>query len=118
MGCYGDGSIGSDDDSSSSIIARISGVKLAILAALIMVGGFLAVQIMFGFPIKDLVRKEITGRAIVMIKDNETSSCIVESSIDHEPRTIHNCPYNKGDILLITYKQGNVPIEKYTLIKS
>ena len=36
---------------------------------------------------------------------------------DHEPRTIQNCPYSKGDILTITYKQGTVPIQKYTLKK-
>lgn len=118
MGYYDDGSIGRDDDSSSSIIARISGAKLAILASLIMVGGFFAVQAMFGFPIKDLIRNEVTIDAKVVIKDHNTNTCVVESSLDHEPRTIQNCPYSKGDILTITYKQGTVPIEKYALKKS
>ena len=49
LGYYDDSSLGRDDDSSSSIFARISGARLAILAALIMVGGFFAVQAMFGF---------------------------------------------------------------------
>lgn len=115
MGFHDDSGLSGDEDSSSSIIARVSGAKLAILAALIMVGGFFAVQAMFGFPIKDLIRKEVTDEAIIVIKNNDTNTCIVESSIDHEPRTIQNCPYNKGDTLLITYKRGTVPIEKYTL---
>jgi hypothetical protein len=64
---------------------------------------------MFGFPIKDLIRKEVTDQAKVVIKDNNTNTCVVESSIDHEPRNIQNCPYNKGDTLIITYKQGTLP---------
>ncbi|HEY7111282.1 MAG TPA: hypothetical protein VH415_17780 [Nitrososphaeraceae archaeon] len=118
MGYYDDGSFGRDDDSSSSIIARISGAKLAILAVLIMIGGFFAVQAMFGFPVKDLIRSEVTGDAKVVIKDHNTNTCVVESSLDHEPRTIQNCHYNKGETLTITYKKGTVPIEKYVLKSS
>jgi hypothetical protein len=40
LGYYDDGSFNQDDDFSSSIIARISGVKLAIIDCLIMVGNF------------------------------------------------------------------------------
>jgi hypothetical protein len=115
LGYYDDGGFGRDDDSSSSIIARISGAKLAILACIIMVGGFFAVQAMFGFPIKDLIRNEVTEDTKVVIKDHNTNTCVVESSVDHEPRTIQNCHYNKGDTLTITYKRGTVPIEKYVL---
>ncbi|HEY7080926.1 MAG TPA: hypothetical protein VH500_14600 [Nitrososphaeraceae archaeon] len=118
MDYYDDGGFGRDDDSSSSIIAKISGTKLAILASLIMIGGFFAVQAMFGFPIKDLIRNEVTDNAKVVIKDHNTNTCVVESSVDHEPRTIQNCHYNKGDTLTITYKQGTVPIEKYVLKKN
>jgi hypothetical protein len=73
---------------------------------------------MFGFPIRDLIRAEVTDDAKVVIKDHNTNTCIVESSLDHEPRTIQNCPYNKGDTLTITYKKGTVPIVKYVLKES
>jgi 16S rRNA A1518/A1519 N6-dimethyltransferase RsmA/KsgA/DIM1 with predicted DNA glycosylase/AP lyase activity len=69
---------------------------------------------MFGFPIKDIIiRKEITEEAKIVLKDNQ-GTCIVEAS-DQEPRTISNCPYNIGDKLIITFKQGTVPIQKYHL---
>jgi hypothetical protein len=103
-----------DSDSDSSIFSRMSGKELGIIVILAIIGGFLAVQAMFGFPIKDIIiRKEITGDAQVVLKDNQ-GTCIVEGS-DQEPRTIPNCPYKIGDKLIITFKQGTVPIEKHRL---
>lgn len=78
---------------------------------------FLPFRPCLDFPIKDLIRNEVTNQAKAVIKDNNTNT-FVKSSTDHEPRSIQNCPYNKGDTLLITYKQGTLPIEKYTLKKS
>jgi hypothetical protein len=99
-------------DSDSSIFSRMSGRELGIIVILAIVGGFLAVQAMFGFPIKDIIiRKEITGEAKVVLKDNQ-GTCIIEG-LDQEPRTIPNCPYKTGDKLIITFKQGTVPIEKH-----
>jgi hypothetical protein len=100
-------------DSDTSIFAGMSGKKLGILIALIGLGGFFAVQAMFGFPIKDLIRKDITDEAKVVAKDQQ-GTCVVEGS-DHQPRGILNCPYKKGDILIVTFKQGTAPIEKYHL---
>src|ERR671932_415696 len=103
---------GFDSDSDSSIFTRMSGKELGIIAILAIIGGFLAVQAMFGFPIKDIIiRKEITEEAKVVLKDNQ-DTCIVEGS-DQEPRTIPNCPYKIGDTLIITFNQGTVPIEKH-----
>ena len=34
-------------------------------------GSFFAVQAMFGFPIKDLIRNELTEEARVVIKDRQ-----------------------------------------------
>ena len=103
---------GFDSDPNSSIFSRMSGKELGIIVVLALVGGFFAVQAMFGFPIKDIIiRKEITDEASVVLKDNQ-GTCIVEGS-DQEPRTISNCPYKIGDKLLITFKQGTAPIEKY-----
>jgi hypothetical protein len=76
-------------------------------------GAFIAVQAMFGFPIKDLIRKEVTDEAKVVTKDQQ-GTCVAEAS-DHRPRGISNCAYNVGDVLIVKYKQGTVPIEKYRL---
>lgn len=103
---------GFDSDSNSSIFSRMSGKELGIVVILAIVGGFLTVQAMFGFPIKDIIiRKEIIGEAKVVLKDNQ-GTCIVEGS-DQEPRTIPKCPYKIGDKFIITFKQGTVPIEKH-----
>jgi hypothetical protein len=91
----------------------MSGKRLGILIALIGLGGFFAVQAMFGFPIKDLIRKEITDEVKVVTKDQQ-GTCVVEGS-DQQPRGIPNCAYKKGDVLIVTFKQGTAPIEKYHL---
>ncbi len=97
----------------SSFFSQISGKKLAALAIVVIVAAIFGFQAMVGFPLKDLFRKEITTEAKVVIKDNH-STCIVEAS-DHEPRSIPNCPYKKGDTLIVTYKDRTMPIEKYHL---
>jgi hypothetical protein len=102
-----------DSDSGESIFAGMSGKKLGILIVIVGLGAFIAVQAMFGFPIKDLIRKEVTDEAKVITKDQQ-GTCLVEAS-DHRPRGISNCAYNVGDVLVVKYKQGTVPIEKYRL---
>ena len=67
---------------------------------------------MFGFPIKDLIRTDVTGQAKVVTKSEGT--CVVIGS-DQHPRGIPNCPYKLGDTLIITYKQGMASVEKYQL---
>jgi hypothetical protein len=100
-------------DSGESIFAGMSGKKLGILIVIVGLGAFIAVQAMFGFPIKDLIRKEVTDEAKVVTKDQQ-GTCVVEAS-DYRPRGISNCAYNVGDVLIVKYKQGTVPIEKYSL---
>jgi hypothetical protein len=103
---------GFDPGSDSSIFSRMSSKEFGIIVVIALIGGFFAVQAIFGFPIKDIIiRKEITDEARVVLKDNQ-GTCIVEAS-DQEPRTISTCPYNTGDKLIITFKQGTVPIQKY-----
>ena len=46
-----------DSESSSSIFSQMSGKKLAALAILIIMGAIFGVQVLFGFPLKDLIRK-------------------------------------------------------------
>jgi hypothetical protein len=103
-----------DSESSSSIFSQMCGKKLAALAILIIIRAIFGVQALFGFPLKDLIRKEVTSDAKVVIKDDDRGICIVEAS-DRQPRSIPNCPYKVGDTLVVTFKEGTVPIEKYHL---
>jgi hypothetical protein len=102
-----------DSESYSSIFSHMSGKKLAALAILIIIGAIFGVQVLFGFPLKDLIRKEVTDEAKVVIKDDH-GICIVEAS-DRQPRSIPNCQYKVGDILVVTFKEGTAPIERYHL---
>lgn len=102
---------GFDSDSDTSIFSRMSGKELGIIVIIAIIGGFFAVQAMFGFPIKDIIRKEVTEENKVILKDKE-GTCVVEGS-DQQPRGIPNCPYNIGDTVIVTFKQGTAPIEKY-----
>ena len=102
---------GFDSDSDTSIFSRMSGKELGIIVIIIAIGGFFAVQAMFGFPIKDIIRKEVTAEAKVVLK-NDQGTCVVEGP-DREPRGIPNCPYKIGDTLVVTFKQGTAPIEKH-----
>jgi hypothetical protein len=103
-----------DSESSSSIFSQMSGKKLAALAIIIIIGAIFGVQALFAFPLKDLIRKEVTSDAKVVIKDDVHKTCIVEAS-DRIPRSILNCPYQVGDTLVVTFKEGTAPIEKYHL---
>jgi len=51
---------------------------------------------------------DIKSDARVVIKD-ASGTCILEAS-DKIPRVIHNCPYDKEDIVTITYKKGSPDI--------
>ena len=103
-----------DSDSSSSIFSQMCGKKLAALAILIIIGAIFGVQALFGFPLKDLIRKEVTEEAKVVIKDDDHRTCTVEAS-DRQPRSISNCQYKVGDTLVVTFKEGTASIEKYHL---
>jgi len=102
---------GYDSDSNTSVFQRISSKELAIIVIITIIGGFFGVQAMFGFPINDIFRKEITEETKIILKDKQ-GTCVIEAS-DQRPRAIPNCPYNIGDTLIVTYKQGTASIEKY-----
>ena len=90
----------------------MTGKKLALLVVIIIIGGFFGVQAMFGFPIKDLIRADVTDQAKVVTKSEST--CVVIGS-DQHPRGIPDCPYKIGDTLIIIYKQGMASVENYQL---
>ena len=99
-------SYASDSDPDTPLFSRLSGKKMALLVGIVIAGAFFGIQAMFGFPIKYLVRKDVTVEAKVVTK--------AEAS-DNEPRGIPHCPYNVGDTLIVTFKQGTAPIEKAEL---
>ena len=99
-----------DSDSPSSNLSRMSGKKLTALVIVIIIGVFFGFQALFGFPLKDLIRKEVTDEVKVVIKDDH-GMCIVEAS-DHQPRPISNCPYKVGDTLIVTFKEVNCAYRK------
>jgi hypothetical protein len=100
-----------DSYSSSSILSTMSGKKLTAIVVIVIVGAFFVIQAIFGFPIRDVFRKDITDQAKVVIKDS-SGTCIVEPS-DKQPRSIPNCPYKVGDTLSVTFKEGTDHIEKF-----
>jgi hypothetical protein len=102
-----------DSYSSSSVLSNMSGKKLAVIVIVVLAGAFFGIQAIFGFPIKDVFRPDITDQAKVVIKDN-SGTCVVEPS-DKQPRSIPNCPYKVGDTLSVTFKEGTEHIEKYAL---
>ncbi len=67
---------------------------------------------MFGFPIKDLVRKDVTVEAKVVTKAEGTRVVLAS---DNQPIGIPHRPYNVGNTLIVTFKQGTAPIEKVQL---
>jgi hypothetical protein len=101
-----------DADANIGLFSSMSGKKMALLAVIIIIGGFFGVQAMFGFPIKDLIRNEVRDQAKVVTKSEGT--CVVIGS-DQHPRAIPDCQYKIGDTLIISYKQGMASVDKYQL---
>jgi hypothetical protein len=75
-------------------------------------GSILVLQALFGFPLFKSFESDIKSDARVVIKD-ASGTCILEAS-DKIPRVIHNCPYDKEDIVTITYKKGSPDIRGHS----
>ena len=101
-----------DGEAGTGLFSSMSGKKMALLVVIIIIGVFFGVQAMFGFPIKDLIRGDVTEQAKIVTKSEGT--CVVVGS-DQHPRGIPDCVYKVGDTLIITYKQGMASVEKYQL---
>ena len=97
------------------MFARTSGKKLAILFGLVFFGGIVLIQVVQGFPIRDiLVREHVTEERTIAIK--QAGVCVVDTP-DH-PREIKDCPYNEGDRVVITYIKNNAAIESHRLLSN
>ena len=97
----------------SSEFERMSTKKLAILFGLAFFGAFMVIQMIQGFPLFQLfTRQTVTGEVPVKIKQGDV--CVVETP-DDQPKRIENCPYNEGDVLVVTYYPGATSVESYRL---
>ncbi|MDQ3848407.1 MAG: hypothetical protein M3261_05580 [Thermoproteota archaeon] len=103
--------MGYEDDSSE--LAKISTKRLAILFGLAFFGAFMLIQLIQGFPLADILfRRTVTEQVNVSIKQDAV--CIVEPA-DGQPKSIHGCPYNLNDPLIVTYYQGSTSLESHKL---
>jgi hypothetical protein len=89
----------------SSTPSEPSTKKLVLIFGIIAIGAFIILSI-FVFPIKNLIRDEIT--AVVKIVSKNDGICVVDTA-DH-PRGINECPYKAGDTVLVKYKEGTSDI--------
>jgi hypothetical protein len=100
-------------ESDSSEFERISTKKLAILFGLAFLGAFIVIQMIQGFPLAALLfRQTITEEVRVSIKQGDV--CVIEPA-DLTPKSIEGCPYNIGDILIVTYYEGSTKVESHRL---
>jgi regulatory protein YycI of two-component signal transduction system YycFG len=80
------------------------------IAVLFIILGVVVVFLLMGGSLQQLLSSSIQENVPVKIKQNNI--CIVEVS-DRIPRSIENCPFNVGDNVTITYKQGLPAIEGF-----
>ena len=81
-----------------------------IIAVLFIILGVVVVFLLMGGSLQQLLSSSIQENVSVKIEQDNT--CIVEGS-DGIPRSIENCPFDVGDNVTITYKQGLPAIESY-----
>jgi hypothetical protein len=80
------------------------------LAVLFIIAGIVVVFMLMGGSLTQLFSASIQEAVQVQIKQSDT--CVVEAS-DGVPRSIDNCPYQLGDNVTISYKQGIPAIESH-----
>ena len=78
------------------------------LALLFVVAGVVVVFMLMEGSLTQLFSSGVQESVFVQLKEGNT--CVVEAS-DGIPRTINNCPYQKGDNITINYKQGLPTLE-------
>ncbi len=94
----------------SSTPSEPSTKKLVLIFGIIAIGAFIILSI-FVFPIKNLIRDEITADVKIVSKND--GICVVDTA-DH-PRGINECPYKTGDNVLVKYKEGTSDIISHEL---
>jgi hypothetical protein len=100
-------------ESDSSEFERMSTRKLAILFGLAFFAAFMLIQMIQGFPLASLfTRQTVTQEVVVSLKQGDV--CVVEPP-DRQPKEIRQCPYNVGDMLVVTYYEGSTKVESHRL---
>jgi hypothetical protein len=94
----------------SSTPSEPSTKKLVLIFGIIAIGAFIILSI-FVFPIKNLIRDEITAEVKILSKND--GICVIDTA-DH-PRGINECPYKTGDNVLVKYKEGTSDIISHEL---
>jgi len=84
--------------------------KLVLIFGIIAIGAFVVLSI-FVFPIKNLMRDEVTAEVKILSKNE--GICVVDTA-DH-PRGINQCPYEVGDTVIVKYKEGTSDIISHEL---
>jgi len=87
------------------------GRKMLIYTGIAIVDMFFGLQAMFEFPLFKSFESDSVNEARVVIKD-ASGTCVLEAT-DKIPRVIQNCPYDKEDIVSITYKKGSPDIRTH-----
>lgn len=82
-----------------------------LLGILFLILGVAIVFILLGGSLGQLFSSSIQENVIIEIK--QKSTCIVEAS-DSIPRKIQNCPYEQGENITISYKQGLPGIQSHS----
>ena len=82
----------------------------AVLALILIPIGVVAVFFVSGFQIFQVFSPSIEEEVTVLFKQD--GACIIEAS-DKVPRQINNCPYEKGDQIVITFKHEQPAIESH-----
>ena len=99
--------------SDSSEFERMSTKKMAILFGLAFFGAFMVIQMVQGFPLVQLfTRQTMTEEVAVSIRNGD--ACVVEPA-DGRPKEIQQCAYDEGDMLVVTYYEGNTKLESHRL---
>ena len=86
--------------------------KVVLVFGIIAVGIFIILSV-FVFPIKNLIREEITSEVNIINKNN--GICVIDTK-DH-PRGISQCPYKIGDTIVVKYKDGTSEVISHNLKK-
>lgn len=81
------------------------------LAIIFIIAGVVIVFAIFGTSARSIFVSSTTEEGTVEIRQDD--DCIVQAS-DGIPRKISNCPYEHGDTISITYKQGQPNIESHS----
>jgi hypothetical protein len=87
------------------------GRKMLIYAGIASVDKFFGLQAMFGFSLFKSFESDSVSDARVVIKD-ASGTCDFEAT-DKIPRVIQNRPYDKEDIVSITYKKVSPDIRTH-----